>query len=81
MNRDYSISFDDALRRLAMDENSIGIRFVSKKETERGNPDLYLALSLSVLYSEPQKYWSTTAARNQNMTMLPENLLLHVMNS
>lgn len=27
-----------------MDENSIGIRFVSKKETERGNPDLYLAL-------------------------------------
>lgn len=27
-----------------MDEHSIGMRFVSEKETERGNPDLYLAL-------------------------------------
>lgn len=44
MSRDNSITFNDALGRLGMDENSIGLRFVSEREKERGNPDIYLAL-------------------------------------
>src|SRR5690554_5389900 len=44
MSSNNSISFNEALGKLGMDDNSIGIRFVSEKEDERNNPNIYLAL-------------------------------------
>jgi hypothetical protein len=43
MNTNEKITFNDALGKLGMDNDSIGLRFVSKREAEK-NPDLYLAL-------------------------------------
>ena len=43
MSTKEKITFNDALGKLGMDNDSIGLRFVSKREAEK-NPDLYLAL-------------------------------------
>lgn len=44
MNTKDNVTFQLALEKLGMNDDSTGLRFVSERAKERGNPDLYLAL-------------------------------------
>lgn len=57
MSKNNPITFYDALRKLGMDESSVGIRFVSEKENERDNPDIYLALEQAVKFNATAVYF------------------------
>ncbi len=57
MSSNNSISFNEALGKLGMDDSSIGIRFVSAKEDERNNPDIYLALEQADKFNATAVYF------------------------